>query len=92
MAVRRNREFRKQPLRPGTGWERPQPGHGVGHDAEEGVRIAVVGAGSWGTTMASMLAEQYDTMLWALEPHVAEAITNRHENPTYLADFALCRP
>ncbi len=92
MAVRPSHEPQsrtQQPLRPGTGRDRPPAGHGVGYDAEEDVRIAVVGAGSWGTTMASMLAEQLDTTLWALEPHVAEAITCRHQNPTYLAGFAL---
>jgi len=52
--------------RPGSG---PEP---------DDVRIAVVGAGSWGTTVASMLAERFDTMLWALEAEVAEAISARH--------------
>ena len=60
-------------------------GHGPGTD----VRIAVVGAGSWGTTVASMLAERFDTVLWALEPEVAEAISAHHQNPTYLAGFTL---
>jgi glycerol-3-phosphate dehydrogenase (NAD(P)+) len=60
-------------------------GPGSGKD----LRIAVVGAGSWGTTVASMLAEQFDTVLWALEPEVAEAISVHHQNPTYLAGFTL---
>ncbi len=60
-------------------------GPGSGTD----VRIAVVGAGSWGTTVASMLAERFDTVLWALEPEVAEAISAHHQNPTYLAGFTL---
>ena len=33
----------------------------------------MVGAGSWGTTFASMLAARHDTVLWAREPEVAEA-------------------
>jgi glycerol-3-phosphate dehydrogenase (NAD(P)+) len=60
-----------------------------GPDRATDVRIAVVGAGSWGTTMASMLAERFDTVLWARSPEVAEAISVRHRNPTYLAGFTL---
>jgi glycerol-3-phosphate dehydrogenase (NAD(P)+) len=48
------------------------------------VKIAVVGGGSWGTTVASILAERADTCVWAREPEVAEAITTRHENPVFL--------
>jgi glycerol-3-phosphate dehydrogenase (NAD(P)+) len=62
-----------------------------GLDRGTDVRIAVVGAGSWGTTVASMLAERYDTVVWARESRVAETISARHENPTYLAGFTLTR-
>ena len=51
-------------------------------------RIAVLGAGSWGTTLAHLLACKGDEVrLWAFEPEVAEAINRRHGN---LAR-ALCR-
>lgn len=53
------------------------------------MKIAVVGAGSWGTTFASMLAERHDTLLWAREPEVAEAVSARHVNPLFLPDLAL---
>ncbi len=53
------------------------------------MRIAVIGAGSWGTTVASMLAERFDTVLWARRAELAEAISARHENPAYLAGFTL---
>jgi glycerol-3-phosphate dehydrogenase (NAD(P)+) len=53
------------------------------------VRIAVVGAGSWGTTVASMLCERSDTLLWAREPEVASSINIDHENPTFLPGLAL---
>lgn len=49
----------------------------------------MVGAGSWGTTVASMLAERFDTVVWAREPEVADTISVRHENPAYLAGFTL---
>jgi glycerol-3-phosphate dehydrogenase (NAD(P)+) len=61
---------------------------GGGHGDEER-RAAVIGAGSWGSTVASMLAHKCDTVLWAREPEVAEAITTRHENPLFLPDFRL---
>lgn len=53
------------------------------------MRVAVVGAGAWGTTVASMLAESSDTVLWAREPEVAAAVNERSTNPVYLADVAL---
>lgn len=53
-------------------------------------RIGVVGAGSWGTAIAKLLAEKGHTVrLWAYEPAVAEQITREHCNQTYLSDIAL---
>jgi glycerol-3-phosphate dehydrogenase (NAD(P)+) len=51
--------------------------------------ISVIGAGSWGTTVASLLANKTPTLLWARSPELAEAITSTHENPTYLAGVRL---
>ncbi len=52
--------------------------------------ISVIGAGSWGTTLASLLAEKgYDTMLWANEPVVAEQINKKKENNLYLPGVLL---
>ena len=53
------------------------------------MRIAVIGAGTWGTTIASMLAEQSDTLLWAREPEVASAIALKHENTLFLPGLPL---
>jgi glycerol-3-phosphate dehydrogenase (NAD(P)+) len=47
-------------------------------------RVTVVGAGAWGTTVASVLAARAEVTLWAREPEVAQAITERHENPVFL--------
>lgn len=55
------------------------------------VRVAVVGAGSWGTTVASLAAENTSTMLWSRRPDVAAAINESHENPRYLPGFVLHR-
>jgi len=79
------------PPEPTGGEPRRQTASNSGPELGTDIRIAVVGAGSWGTTVASMLAERFDTTVWALEPQVAEAISVRHENPTYLAGFTLAR-
>lgn len=50
------------------------------------MKIAVIGAGSWGTALA-VLAQRcgHDVALWAHDPEVAETIRARHENSVYLA-------
>lgn len=53
-------------------------------------RVAVLGAGSWGTTLANLLAcKGDDVRLWAFEPDVADAINRTHENPVFLAGVGL---
>ena len=48
-------------------------------------RVAVLGAGSWGTTLADLLARKGEEVrLWAYEPEVVEAINAGHENPLFL--------
>ena len=55
-------------------------------------RVAVLGAGSWGTTLAHLLAGKGDDVrLWAFEPEVAEAINRTHENPVFLAGVELAQ-
>jgi glycerol-3-phosphate dehydrogenase (NAD(P)+) len=53
------------------------------------MRVAVLGAGSWGTTLASLLSVPSETVLWAREPEIAEAVSRRRENPVFLPGFAL---
>lgn len=53
------------------------------------MNITVLGAGSWGTTVASLVAKRNPTMIWARDPAVADAIRNDHRNPRYLSDYAL---
>ncbi len=48
-------------------------------------RVAVLGAGSWGTAFAKVLADAgREVRLWARRPEVAAAINERHTNPDYL--------
>ncbi len=51
--------------------------------------VAVIGAGSWGTALGSLLATHADVLLWARRPEVAEAIRTGGTNPTYLPRVAL---
>jgi glycerol-3-phosphate dehydrogenase (NAD(P)+) len=54
------------------------------------MRVTVLGAGSWGTTMASVLCRRdHDVLLWARNPEVAAEVTGRHTNTAYLADAPL---
>ncbi len=53
------------------------------------MKIAVLGGGSWGTTVASLVAARHDTVLWARDPEVARAVHQDHENPAYLPGFGL---
>jgi len=53
-------------------------------------RVAVVGAGSWGTTLANLLCGRGEAVtLWAYEPEVAEEINRRHRNDLFLPDAPL---
>ncbi|HZQ26302.1 MAG TPA: NAD(P)H-dependent glycerol-3-phosphate dehydrogenase [Acidimicrobiales bacterium] len=52
-------------------------------------KVAVIGAGSWGTAVASIAARNVPTVLWARRPELAQAITGSHENADYLAGFPL---
>jgi glycerol-3-phosphate dehydrogenase (NAD(P)+) len=52
-------------------------------------RVAVLGAGSWGTAVASIVAASAPTMIWARSPEVAEDIDTHGRNQKYLGDVAL---
>lgn len=53
------------------------------------LRVAVIGAGSWGTTVAHLAARNGPTQLWARRPEVAEEINDRHANSAYLPELRL---
>lgn len=54
------------------------------------MRIAVIGAGSWGTAVSWLLGSKgYDVTVWAREREIADAINTEHRNPTYLREVEL---
>jgi glycerol-3-phosphate dehydrogenase (NAD(P)+) len=56
------------------------------------MRIGVIGAGSWGTTVANLLAENgHELMLWAREPEVVQSINTSRENTVFLPGHSLHR-
>jgi glycerol-3-phosphate dehydrogenase (NAD(P)+) len=52
-------------------------------------KVAVIGAGSWGTAVGALAAANVDTMLWARDPVLAASISCDLENARYLAGFRL---
>ena len=54
-----------------------------------GINVGVIGAGSWGTTVAALTAGNTATQLWARRPELAEEISQQHTNSSYLPSFAL---
>lgn len=53
------------------------------------IRVAVVGGGSWGTTVAHLAAHQVPTTLWARRPELADEINLEHRNERYLPGYDL---
>ncbi len=54
------------------------------------VQVAVLGAGSWGTALAKLLAENgHDVRLWARRDDQASAIEEQRANEGYLPGFKL---
>jgi glycerol-3-phosphate dehydrogenase (NAD(P)+) len=54
-----------------------------------GIKLAVIGAGSWGTTVAGLASVNTPTMLWARRPELAQQINQTNTNPEYLPSFVL---
>ena len=58
-------------------------------------RVAVIGAGAWGTALAQALASDEDTgeggevLIWAREPELVEEINARHTNSLFLPSASL---
>ncbi len=53
-------------------------------------KIAVIGAGSWGTCLADLLARNgHQVNLWAYEKELVDEIAHRHQNTLYLPGVKL---
>lgn len=53
-------------------------------------RVAVIGAGSWGTSASWLLGGKgHEVSLWAREQEIADGINANHANPLYMRDIVL---
>ncbi len=55
------------------------------------MNLTVLGAGSWGTTVAALTTARHPTVLWARNPEVAAEINRDHANAAYLPSITLPR-
>ena len=54
------------------------------------LKVAVLGAGSWGTALAALMARHgHSVVLWGRDARAADTIDRLHENPRYLPGIAL---
>jgi glycerol-3-phosphate dehydrogenase (NAD(P)+) len=53
------------------------------------VHVAVLGGGSWGTTVASLAAANATSVLWTRDPATADEVNSAHRNSRYLPDLDL---
>ena len=53
------------------------------------LQVAVLGGGSWGTTVASLLSRSTPTVLWARDPDTVHEVNTDHTNRRYLGDARL---
>ena len=54
------------------------------------MKLGIIGGGAWGTALAQVASPGgSETLLWAMEPEVVEAVNARHENPLFLPGVSL---
>jgi glycerol-3-phosphate dehydrogenase (NAD(P)+) len=53
------------------------------------VKVAVLGAGAWGTALAVAAAARHPTVLWARDPAAVATLSKTRENAHYLPGVAL---
>ncbi len=53
------------------------------------LRVTVLGAGSFGTTMAHLFTQNVPTLLWCRRPEIADQINREHRNEAYLPGFSI---
>ncbi len=52
-------------------------------------KVAVIGSGSWGTSVASIVARHSPTVIWGRSAEVVDQINTGHTNERYLPGFEL---
>ncbi len=55
------------------------------------MNVTVLGAGSWGTTVATLTTALNPTVLWARNPDVAAEVNADHTNAAYFPSVTLPR-
>lgn len=53
------------------------------------LKVALLGGGSWGTSVASIASRNADVTLWARNKETVDEINNQHTNSRYLPDLKL---
>ncbi len=53
------------------------------------IRVVVLGAGTWGTTMGSLAARNATTVLWARRTEIVDEVNTHHTNSRYLPGATL---
>ncbi|MEX3548364.1 MAG: NAD(P)H-dependent glycerol-3-phosphate dehydrogenase [Burkholderia sp.] len=53
------------------------------------MKVAVLGAGAWGTALAAHLAARHDTLLWVRDRALLSGLDVHHENSRYLPGVSL---
>lgn len=52
--------------------------------SDKKMKIAVLGAGGWGTALSLVASEKNEVLIWTHEVHTANEINNLHSNSVYL--------
>ena len=55
------------------------------------LNVGILGGGSWGTTVAALVARNTSTTLWARDPETVDEVNKHHTNKKYLPDANLSK-
>lgn len=56
---------------------------------QDDLRVAVIGAGAWGTALAALASQHCPTLLWARKAEMAASLAQHHQNQRYLPGIQL---